>query len=265
MSKYYGRFQVVEPFEGLFRIHRHDGSQLKAVSHEPPLAVLDQSDLIAQGIIVSEIVSGAPANVDALGSCTANATTVALSNLLDDAKFFTTTGVASYANAVGAEKFAIKFYNECTDQTGNTQTEWPPTDCGSSGPYIVEELQSTGLASGDKIAHTPTDIVSLLQASGVLLGSPWFYAWETPSASGFIDDEGIEGALASGVAGGHETYWWGVESLALTATGEVDPTKTVILGRNSWSAAWGDHGNYRAHLSTFAAIAQYCDWRQLVA
>ena len=76
---------------------------------------------------------------------------------------------------------------------------------------------------------------------------------------------GISAAIKSGVAGGHETYWWGVDTLALTSTGQVDPTKTVIVGRNSWSSSWGDAGNYRAHLSTFMAIANHCDWRQIVA
>jgi len=39
----------------------------------------------------------------------------------------------------------------------------------------------------------------------------------------------------------------------------------VLTGRNSWSANWGDHGNYRIHLSTLTYLATHCDWRQLVA
>lgn len=261
----YGRYQTVETYSALARIHRHLGTPMKAVSHDIKVGVLDQEDLIAQDIIVSDFIPGAAANVDALGSCTANATTAALSVLLPEAEFLSTTGATSYADVVGAEKFAIRFYHQCTDQTGDPSTEWPPTDCGSSGPYIVSELQSMKLVATDKIATDPTDIVSLLQTGVLLVGSPWFYEWESPAANGFIDAGGIKAAIASGVAGGHETVWWGVAALYLLPSGAVDPAKTIIAGRNSWSESWGDHGNYYTHLSTFTAIASHCDFRQLIA
>jgi hypothetical protein len=261
----YGQFQMPEPFSALARLHRHTGAELKAVQHEPKIGVLDQSDLIAQDIIVSSFIPGAASNVDALGSCTANATTAALSNLLPESKFLQLINGSGYSSTVAAEEWAIRFYHACTDQTGNTAQEWPPTDCGSSGQYVVSECQAQKLISTDKIATTMTDIVSLLQTDGVLIGSPFFYAWETPATNGFIDNGGIEEAIRSRVAGGHETYWWGIETLVLESNGTVNADKTVILGRNSWSSSWGDAGNYRAHLSTFQAIASHCDWRQLVA
>lgn len=260
----YGRYQTAEPYASLATAHRYSGEDLKVVHHPPKVGVLDQSDLIEQGIIVSSFIPGAPQNVDALGSCTANGTTAAISNTLPEEKFLSVTGASSYEDVKGAERFAIEFYHKCTDQTGDPSTEWPPTDCGSSGVYIVDELRSMSLASGDKIATTATDIVSLLQSDGVLIGSPWFYAWEEPTSDGFIDTGGIEAAIRSGVAGGHETYWWGVDALGLTSSGAVDPTRTVIVGRNSWSDTWGDLGDYRTHLSTFMAIASHCDWRQIV-
>jgi hypothetical protein len=261
----YGQYQVPEPFSAFAQLHHHPGGLLVPSSHEPPVGVLDQSDLIAQGIDVASFIPGAARSVDSLGSCTANATTAALSNILPQADFFRATDVSTYADVKGAEEFAIRFYHECTDQTGVPSQEWPPTDCGSSGQYIVSECRAQKLASGDRTATTMTDIVSLLQTDGVLLGSPFFYAWEEPAANGFIDNKGIEAAVRSGVAGGHETYWWGVETLALEPNGTVNADKTVIIGRNSWGGAWGDAGNYRARLSTFQAIAHYCDWRQLVA
>lgn len=262
----YGRFDMPEPFSALVRLHMHDDTiELKPVSHEPPVGVLDQSDLTAQGIDVASFIPGAAAGIDALGSCTANATTAALSVLLPEDEFLATTGATSYADVKTAEEFAIKFYHACTDQTGQTAQEWPPTDCGSSGQYIVTELQSQKLVSGDKIATTATDIVSLLQTGVVLMGSPWFFAWEQPDVHGFIDNGGISAAIRSGVAGGHETVLWGVESLRMLVTGEVDAKNTVLLGRNSWSKTWGDAGNYRIHLSTLMALSHNCDWRQLVA
>jgi len=262
----YGQFQMPEPFSALARLHRYDGAaKLTTAHHEPKVGVLDQSDLIAQGIDVASFIPGAAPSVDALGSCTANATTAALSNILPEDEFLHTAGATSYADVKSAEEFAIRFYHACTDQTGQTAQEWPPTDCGSSGQYIVTECQAQKLASGDKIATTMTDIVSLLQTDGVLIGSPFFYAWEEPAANGFIDNGGIEAAIRSGVAGGHETYWWGVDTLVMETNGTVNADKTVIIGRNSWSSSWGDAGNYRARLSTFQAIAHNCDWRQLVA
>lgn len=265
----FGRYQVAESFSALARLHHYSGATaLKAVEHMPPLGVLDQEDLKAQGIDVSTFIAGATKNIDALGSCTANATTVALSNALSQAEFLHTTRAGSYNDTVGAERWAITFYASCTHQTGDTSTEWPPTDCGSSGPYIVSELEALGLASGDRIAHGADNIVSLMQTDGVLVGSPWFESWMEPDAHGFIDGDGsasaLETAIRSGVAGGHETYHWGIEHLALTATGAVDPFNTIMLARNSWSSSWGDAGNFRYHLSTLVMLGQYCDIRQLV-
>ncbi|MGH3628203.1 MAG: hypothetical protein ACRDRL_12300 [Sciscionella sp.] len=264
----YGRYQVAEPHSALMRTHLHRGEELREVDHEPHLAVLDQEDLHAQGIYCSQFIPGA-GNPDALGSCTAQASTVALSNVLPETDFYKTIGVRSYDDAVAAEKWAIGFYHQCTDQTGNTATEWPPTDCGSSGPYIVQELRALGLVSGDRIAHGAPNLVSLLQGDGVLMGSPWLNAWEQPDSDGFIDGDGtvdaLEAAIRTGVAGGHETYLCAVERLTVTATGQVDPFRTVLRGRNSWSRSWGDNGDYRLHLSTLAMLGQYCDFRQLVA
>lgn len=265
----FGRYQVPESFSAMARLHRYSGdTALKAVEHMPPLGVLDQEDLLKQGIQVSRFIAGGK-DVDALGSCTANATTVALSNALSQEEFLHTTRAGSYNDTVAAERWAITFYAACTHQTGDPATEWPPTDCGSSGPYIVAELEAMGLASGDRIAHGADNIVSLLQSDGLLVGSPWFESWMEPDSMGFIDGNGspdaLEAAINSGVAGGHETYHWGIEHLALTATGAVDPFNTIMLARNSWSSSWGDAGNFLYHLSTLVMLGQYCDIRQLVA
>jgi len=267
-----GRYQVVED-PGLNRLHFHLGGALKKVDHEPKADVLDQEDLLAQGIDTATLVPGA-AKVDALGSCTANATTVALSNLGDAAFFAQATakllgggGVTSYANTKSAEEFAILFYHNCTDQTGDPNTEYPPTDCGSSGPYVVEYAKSLGLIAGDTVAHGAQNIVSLMQTDGLIVGQPWLTAWMEPNAQGFIDGDGsmdnLDAQISQGVAGGHETYWSAIEKLVVTRAGRVDPTKTVIRFRNSWTKNWGDNGSGRVHLSTFMALGQYCDFRQL--
>lgn len=264
----YGRIHVPETFAALSRAHLYKGAPLRAVDHEPKNDVLDQEDLITQGIKCSSFIPNAQ-DVNALGSCTANATVSGLSNVLDQASYLALTGASSYSDTAALEKYAIEFYHECTDQTGNPQQEWPPTDCGSSGPYVCQLLTAKGLISSDTIAHGATNIVSLMQTGGLIIGSPWFNAWETPNNNGFIDNYGTAGdlqsAINSGVAGGHETYWGAVEAVSVLPNGEVDPTKTIIRGRNSWSKSWGDNGDYRIHLSTFVPIMNYCDFRQLVA
>ena len=263
----YGRFQAPESLGAVLRTHIHAGAELKQVDHEPKCGVLDQQNLLAQGIRVSTFIPGAQ-DVDALSSCTGNATTVALSNILDPGRWAQEVAT-SYTDTVTAEKWAIGFYHQCSDQTGDPGQEWPPTDCGSSGPYIVQELQRLGLVKTDRIAHGAQNLVSLLQTDGVLMGSPFLNAWEEPGPDHVVDGDGsistLERQIQLGVAGGHETYISAVELVAVTATGLVIPEKTVLRVRNSWSRSWGDNGSFYIHLSTLVAIGSHCDFRQLVA
>ncbi len=268
MSHAYGRYAVAESPSSLRRLHTRTAAVLHTVDWEPKVGVLDQEDLIAQGIRVSALVPGA-SDVDALGSCTANATTAALSNLLPEQQFLDLVDASTYDDVVAAECWAIDFYHECSDQTGDPAQEWPPTDCGSSGPYIVSELQRLKLISGDKIAHGADNICSLLQEGCLIVGQPFLNAWETPDAQGFIDGDGsastLRAQIAGGVAGGHETCLCAIESLVLDSQGAVVPERTVVRFRNSWGRAWGDAGDYRAHLSTYVALGAFCDFRSLVA
>lgn len=272
----YGQFHVAEPFGNLASLHLHDGSALREASHEPRMGVLDQSDLIAQGIDTSKLVPGAR-KVNALGSCTANATTVALSSILPEPDFYhfltgEVVGAAPpdlYTGTTRGEKGAIRFYHRCTDQTGSTSSEWPPTDCGSSGPYIVSQLESEGLISGQRIAHDGASILSLLQTGQVLMGGPFLWQWEEPAPSGMVDGDGrastLQKQIAFGVAGGHETLIIAIVKLTLHPTGLVDPHNTILRVRNSWSRSWGDEGCYLIHLSTLVALGGQFDFRQLVA
>lgn len=268
MNTKLGRLHVAEPPSSLLRLHHHDGRALKPVDHEPPLAVLDQEDLLAQGIHTSALIPGAK-DVGALGSCVFNASTAHLSERLGESRFLGLVNATSYQDTADAERYAIKLYHETTDLTGDPASEWPPTDCGSSGLYACKELESQRVITGHKTAVGATNLASLLQDGTVIVGSPWFEAWFEPDAHGFVDGSGtvadLQRAVGSGVAGGHETCITAIEQIRPDASGQPVPEHTVLRVRNSWSNRWGVHGSYRIHLSTYVMLASHCDFRQMVA
>lgn len=272
----YGRVQVPEPLSALPSLHVHDGSALAEVDHETPLAVLDQSDLVAQGIHTSRFIPGCKQDAVALGSCTANTfieamaqglslqAWVALGEKLINSNY--AEHPTAYDEPVKAERAAIAFYHICTDQTGNPAEEWPPTDCGSSGPYMFSEGQRQGVVTGQKIATAGESLASLLQTGPVCTGSPFFYSWEEPDAQAFIDGDGsreaLEAAIDSGVAGGHEFLTTAIEKIAFLPGGQLDVYNTVLRHRNHWTKGWGEHGCFRSHMSTWVMLGGQCDYRQ---
>jgi len=270
----FGRVASPAPMQ-LRRLHvTAPAAQLREVAHQVPIPVLDQEDLLAQGIDTSQLVKGA-VKVDALGSCTCQAGTAHL------AERWTAAGKPlshlamllgtplSATDPTGCEKTAIVLYHQVTDQTGNPASEWPPTDCGSSGFYVCTELERMKLTHGYQTGSGVLGALSLLQAGTVMQGLPWFKAWFQPDSQGFIDGDGsadaLMAAIDSGVAGGHETLQTAIEQLALTSSGQVDLASTVIRVRNSWSPKWGPiGGDYRIHASTLDLLSAYADFKQLV-
>jgi hypothetical protein len=276
----YGRYQVEEAPSALLGLHVHDTSTpLKEVDNETPITVLDQSDLVEQGIHTSRFIPGCRTDATALGSCTFNTAIEATAKLLPEAEFLAfckrlissdyAEHPTSYDQAPQLERAAIAGYHLCTDQTGQPAEEWPPTDCGSTGAYVVQLLQKLGVVQGAVIASAGESLLSLMQKGLVMMGSPWFYKWEEPDAQGFIDGDGsvaaIEESIRSGVAGGHETSLTAIETIKFLPTGHVDLVSTVLRGRNHWTKPWGDQGCYRIHASTLVAISGACDFRQLTA
>lgn len=261
----FGRFHVAEPLK-LSRFHR-TSPDLQEVDHEPPIPVLDQEDLGAQGIRVSTLVAGAQ-DVDALGSCTCNAGTASLAQRTAAAgKAQPRFGQVQIDvnDPVACEEFAITLYHLVTDQTGDPSSEWPPSDCGSTGLYVCTELQRLGFIRSFQSAQDPLGAASLLQSGTVIMGLPWFNSWMDPDADGFVDgdgsDDAFEEAMSSGVAGGHETCITALEKLAYDEHGNPDLQGSWFRVRNSWSEKWGDKGSYRIHLSTLAKLVGYADYK----
>jgi hypothetical protein len=253
-----------------------DGSPLQETDHEIPIPVLDQEDLGKQGIDVTKLVSGALA-ADALGSCTCNTGTAHIAERWaaagKDITGLSLTGSSgaiglSASNAANDEEFAIILYHLVTDQTGNPANEWPPTDCGSNGLYVCQELISLGLATSYKSASNVTGALSLLQTGTVMQGGPWFNSWMQPDSNGFVDGDGsydaLKAAIQSGVAGGHETLQRGIPQLAQASNGSVDLANTVIKVRNSWSTQFALNGDYLLHASTLNYLARHYDFKAVV-
>lgn len=260
----FGRYAVAEPFRPE-RMHVYRGAALKTADWEPPVPVLDQEDLLAQNIDTSALVQGA-AKVDALGSCTANATTVSLGQHYKAVRGSLPPGITG--DPVADEEYAIKFYAACTQQTGDPSQEWPPTDCGSTGLYCCNELEKQKLISSFQSGSSIHDVASLLQTGTVIVGGPWFNSWMEPDSNGFVDGDGsvdsLMEAIASGVAGGHERCISAIENIEFNLLGMIDAEKSVVRERNSWSSSWADNGSHRLHLSTYQLLGHYQDYKAFV-
>lgn len=91
------------------------------------------------------------------------------------------------------------------------------------------------------------DVLVALGRRGVIIGVSWLEGMFDTDAEGFIH-------VSGDVAGGHCTYLRGVKVVwQENATHDdakfVDRERTVILGRNSWGAAWGLNGDFKITLA----------------
>ena len=248
-----GRHRVLDPRSLAYR-RRYAGETIRTVEWAPRVPVLNQQNLLQQGIRTSEMFQGVD-DVDALGSCTANAATALLSVLLTHdacaAIGLDTTDV------VAAEKFAIQLYAEATTADEWLNYTWPSADCGSSGLGVAKALKHRGLIDQYGHATTAEELCALLQTGPLLMGLPWHDAFFSPISSLALLDE-IPDWQQSPVVGGHEVLITALESVA-EVEGDISYKHTVLRCRNSWSSSWGDAGSFRMSLATYQTLRDEVD------
>lgn len=251
-----GRHLVLDPRSLAYR-RRYDGQPLRATAWEPRIPVLDQQNLVSQGIHLSQTY-GLEGDVDALGSCTGNAATALLSVILD--KDRAAAAGLDTSDAIAAERFAIDLYAQATTLDQWHDYTWPSQDCGSSGLGIAKALRARGLIDQYGHATTAEELCTLLQTGPVLIGLPWYEAFtQTADRDGFID--AVPGWMGSALEGGHEVCITALEAVVFDG-GHLMPDHTVLRFRNSWSTSWGDHGDGRLRLSTYLALRDQIDVTQ---
>ncbi|MGS2592113.1 hypothetical protein [Streptomyces hebeiensis] len=247
-----GRHQVLDPRSLAYR-RPYDGQPLRTTEWEPRLPVLDQRNLVAQGIRTS-VQYGLDTDLDALSSCTGNAATTLLSVLLS--KTEARAAGLDTDDATAAEHFAIGLYADATAHDQWTDAAWPAQDAGSSGLGAAKALRDRGLIDQYGHATTAEELCMLLQTGPVLMGMPWHAAFTQAGPDGLLDDD--PNWAASPLEGGHEVCVTALETVA-TDNGTLLPDYTTIRFRNSWGTIWGDHGDGRMRLSTYRALRTQTD------
>ncbi|MEU8469604.1 hypothetical protein AB0F30_17050 [Streptomyces sp. NPDC029006] len=248
-----GRHLVLDERSLAYR-RRYTGEPIRPVEWAPKVPVLDQQDLLAQDIHTSRMFEGVE-DVDALGSCTANAATCLIS-ILHTSEDLTAAGL-DVTDPVAAEQWAIGLYSDATHRDQWHDQAWPATDCGSSGLGVAKALRARGLIDQYGHATTALELCRDLQNGPVLMGMPWRSAFFEPvGASALLDD--IPGWQDSPVAGGHEVCIVALEDVHTDATGGINRARTILRIRNSWGS-WGDHGEFRMSLALYQALRDQVD------
>lgn len=248
-----GRHLVLDPRSLAYR-RRYDGQPLRSTAWEPRIPVLDQQNLTAQGIRLTE-THGLENDLDALASCTGNAATAALSILLDKTR--ASAAGLDTDDPAEAQRFAIDLYAQATTLDRWHDATWPTQDCGSSGLGVAKALRARALIDQYGHATTAEELCALLQTGPVLMGMPWYSAFtQTSDRDGFID--ATPGWLGSPLEGGHEVCLIALEAVAFDGL-ELLPEHTVLRFRNSWGSGWGDRGDGRLRLSTYLALRDQID------
>jgi hypothetical protein len=248
-----GRHMVLDERSLAYR-RRYSGETIRPVEWTPKVPVLDQQDLLAQGIHTSRMFEGVE-DADALGSCTANAAT-ALISILRSPEDLTAAGL-DVTDPAAAETWAIGLYSDATHRDQWHDQAWPSTDCGSSGLGVAKALRGRGLIDQYGHATTALELCRDLQNGPVLMGMPWPAAFFEPVGSLALLDE-IPDWSSSPIAGGHEVCITALEAVGQDDRGLIYD-HTILRVQNSWSASWGDAGSFRMSLALYQTLRDQID------
>ena len=247
-----GRHLVLDPRSLAYR-RPYTGDPIHPVEWAPKAPVLDQRNLLAQGVHTSTLFEGVD-DVDALGSCTANAAVAAISVLHTPAAL--ETAGLNLTEPAAAQAWAVGLYSDATHRDQWHDLAWPAVDCGSSGLGVAKALRGRGLIDQYGTATTAEELCALMQTGPVLMGMPWHAAFSDPSRDGFIDADPTY--ATSPLEGGHEVCLTALEAVA-QEDDRLLPDHTVLRFRNSWGTGWGDRGEGRMRLSTYLALRHEID------
>ena len=135
------------------------------------------------------------------------------------------------------EALCVDVYGQAT-RLDDYEGEYPPTDTGSSGLGVAKALSARGLISGYTHAFSLDDALRALSIAPVIIGINWYNNFFTPTKSGVIsvgkNDE---------VAGGHEVL-----------LDEIDTSKNLVGGTNSWGESWGVGGRFYMSFDLLARL-----------
>ena len=169
---------------------------------------------------------GPPLNQGDVGSCTGNA----LAGALNCTPFVAGGKLLEEADALSLYELATRL--------DNIPGTYPPDDTGSSGLAVCKAAEKRGLISGYRHAFSAATALHWLSSIGpVIIGIEWFEGFDTPQGP---DEELV---ISGSVRGGHELCIHG-----------IDVEKRIIMGTNSWGAAWGNGGSFTISWDTFGIL-----------